>query len=156
MLVLQVPGLAPGASTNPFNADVGYICFVRSSGNNDLETKIAKEHNKRVRRPFIEQLRKRNSGYVPGTEVPHHLTSVGWIDGEWGQLLATTNEENLDESVTLKLVDCKGNPARTGTEQAADLTPIFKVLNKLQKNTTLKDKDSPFKRLLQTTTIGSI
>ena len=47
ILVLEVPGLAPGASANPFNSDVGYICFVRSLSNNQLKKKVAREHKKR-------------------------------------------------------------------------------------------------------------
>ncbi len=109
---------------------------------------MADWHNKNIRRPFIQQQHTICSGHVPGSEIPTYLQSVGWIDGEWGQYYAITDENSLDESASLKIIDCKGNPARTGTEQAADLSPVFRILNKMQKIRTMKDQTSALKQTI--------
>ncbi len=49
MLVLQVPGLAAGCSTNPYCKDVGYVCFIRQLENNKKEQEVAEWHNKYIR-----------------------------------------------------------------------------------------------------------
>ncbi len=156
MLIFKIPGLAPGASTNPYNKDYGYVCFVSQSGSNELEKLITEWHNENIRQPFIEQqqtcLLQR---YTPGSPVPDYLQSVGWIDREWGQYFSITNEKNLEKASLRKHLDCKGNQAQTGTEQAADLSRVFPAMNRLQKITTMNGSQNPLKSLLESEFTGN-
>ena len=61
------------------------------------------------------------------------------MDGDHAQLDCMTNQETLVQLKEMAIAACKQSAARSGTEQAADLSPIFKIQHKLQKSKTLSE-----------------
>ncbi len=52
--------------------------------------------------------------------IPDHLTAVSWCDGDLAQISNITCEESIELYKENKIIANKQNPARSGTEQAAD------------------------------------
>jgi hypothetical protein len=84
---------------------------------------------------FIENIRK-SVGYEPGTPVPEAFTVLSSQDGDAEQRRVLTDERRLEREGTLRIITNKHNPARTGTEQPADLTPVFRMLKQQVERTT--------------------
>jgi hypothetical protein len=85
---------------------------------------------------------------VPNTPIPDELSAVSWCDGDLAQVATIVEENALPIYVNEKICVNKQNAARSGTEQAADLTTTFKMLHKLQKKVSLQDvpgEDHPLK-----------
>ena len=66
-----------------------------------------------------------------GGDIPDSLKASCWMDGANGQLKDITTEANLLIDHQLKIDTMKHSAARTGVEQAADTSPIFKIMKKL-------------------------
>ena len=63
-----------------------------------------------------------------GTSIAYELTEVTLCDGDVSQLHSVTNKHGM--LTDQKVIANKQNAARTAVEQAADLTKVFKVINK--------------------------
>ena len=70
-------------------------------------------------------------------EVPYHLTSVGWNDGDIQQLKATFKKEIGDQCLQYKNIKCKQSAKRSGVEQMCDVCIIFLLLKQLERETTI-------------------
>ena len=92
-----------------------------------METKNFEYYRKEVFLPYIEKLREKYSNEKNSTSDK----VVSWIDGGPSQLSLIIDEEtqNLDE--VLNIVTCKHAAATTAVQQAADISPIFKIIRKL-------------------------
>ena len=66
-----------------------------------------------------------------GTPLPEDMKAVSWCDGDLAQIENIVSQESLDLYKENMVCANKQNPARSGTEQAADLTNTFKLMNKL-------------------------
>ena len=155
ILTIPVPGLTVGADQNIYNTKEGYIVFVRGNhckdnfenheneNDNEIENddeddgptyskeaRVAKLYRTLVYQPFIRDIRMTQYGWSGEGPVPDDLEAVSWMDGAYAQLQQITAEENLDEEKDLKISSCKHSAARTGSEQAANLFPGFKLLKK--------------------------
>jgi hypothetical protein len=53
---------------------------------------------------------------------------VVWCNGDFAQLDVTTDPETVAECIKKFIDACKQSAARTGSEQACDLSPFFKIL----------------------------
>ena len=95
-------------------------------------------YNDDVLLPFIRSIRQK-LGWKPDTPVPDYLKAASWFDGDIGQLQTMLFEarEALDNAE--KICRNKHAAAATGTQQPCDLSPVFKLLKYIQKNTTAKD-----------------
>eukprot|EP00957_Ditylum_brightwellii_P130902 9985552-Ditylum_brightwellii.AAC.1 len=60
------------------------------------------------------------------------MSAVSWRDGENAQIKAVVDEEAIIKFKCLRITSNKQHVARSGTEQAADLTTVFKIMHKLQ------------------------
>ena len=91
--------------------------------------------------PGVSKLRKDLHGFdhVMSNEVPDHLTSVSWCDGDIQQLSGIVREEVMKRCVDQKHIKNKQSVKRTGVEQMADVSVIFKDLKACEKSTTLID-----------------
>jgi hypothetical protein len=89
--------------------------------------------------PFVRQSRTWFDKWVPNTPIPDELSSVSWCDGDLAQIATIVEEDTMSIYSTEKICVNKQNAARSGTEQAADLTTTFKMLHKLQRKVSLAD-----------------
>ena len=135
MLVMKVKGLAIGANVKVECESVGYVVFLRKCDTNELDTRRFAYYRDEVYIPFIENIRK-SMGYEPGTPVPEAFTVVSSQDGDAEQRRVLTDERRLEREGMLRIITNKHNPARTGTEQPADLTPVFRMLKQQGGRTT--------------------
>ena len=105
---------------------------------NDLtlskESRVAKLYCLLVYHVFIDIICKHQCDYFGDNEnIPDNLRCVSWLDGANAQLKLLTSEQMLEIENKLKISICKHSAARTAVEQAADCSPIFKLLRKLVK-----------------------
>ena len=84
--------------------------------------------------PFISKIRQSQYLHKNTDVIPDNLQVISWIDGAHVQLKLLTEEESLKKEKALKITICKHSAARTGTEQAADCGPNFKLLKRLMKS----------------------
>jgi hypothetical protein len=124
-------GINPNSMGQP-----GYVCFIQNEGNKGTDKSKFELYRDKILLPFVERLRARNGDSV-GKDAP---TFVTWCDGDLAQLATTVDETTLARYEEVNIVANKQSAARSATEQAADLSPIFKILHDLQKGTTATDK----------------
>ena len=152
IVTVPVKGLFVGGDRNVFCEEEGFITFVRGNHEEDdvevnddsteeendktyrsKESRVARLHRELVYYPFIEKIRK--SRYdMQGDDVPDDLRVVSWSDGANAQIKHITNEETLKKDEDLKITNCKHSAARTAVEQAADATPVFKMVKSIVKS----------------------
>ena len=65
--------------------------------------------------------------------IPDNLQAISWMDGCYGQLHLTTQEDVLEFEKYLKITACKQSAARTAVEQAADIGAMFKIIRHMIK-----------------------
>ena len=65
-----------------------------------------------------------------------------WQDGDMAQVAVLTDLLTINKYNKAKIGALKQNAARTGTEQAADNTHCFCIMNKLQQINTLENVDA--------------
>ena len=97
-------------------------------------------YNVQVFLPFVAITRSEYDGWQEGTPIPDNLQGISWKDGDYTQYTQITidsTEEYLQlYSENLMCVNTQ-NAARSGTEQAADLTKTFKIMPLLRKSMSL-------------------
>ena len=98
-------------------------------------------YNDDVLVPFIESIREK-LGWTKGQPVPDYLRCCSWFDGDIGQLQTMLFEAREAMDDFLNIVRNKHSAAATGTQQPCDLSPVFRLLKLMQKNTTATDKTS--------------
>ena len=92
--------------------------------------------------PFVQALCADVDGWQKGDCVEDDLRVVSWADGDLAQAATTVEEENLEVHKDLKILANKQSAARSATEQAADLSLVFKSCHSLQKSVTLENVDA--------------
>jgi len=100
---------------------------------------------------FITQNRKEFRGWKKGDHIPVDLMAVSWSDGDLSQIENIVNNESLELYRDKMITACKQNPQRTGTEESADLTKTFPIMQYLQQTITLQDgpiERHPMKRAI--------
>lgn len=121
---MSVPGLNPNASTDAGASVAGFIVFCRSG---NTESSNFDHYRRAVFHPTIEQTR-RLLGMEAGGPIPQHLKVSSFVDGAGPQLGALVSESLQSLEHELKIDTFKHNPARSATEQAADLCRVFRSL----------------------------
>ena len=107
----------------------GWLVLMRGgSENNDAPDKQRyKYYRDNVLLPFISQSRKEFDGFddESGISIPTNLTAVSWCDGDLAQIASVIEDVTLfhDKKVTAN----KQSAARSGVEQAADLSKCLKL-----------------------------
>ena len=141
--ILSIPGLCAGGNTDPRNAAMGYVAFIRTE-KGEVSGKTSEQRNfewyrENVLLPFIKNVRSRLYQHDDNTFIPDELSAVCWCDGANTQLLAITNEKQQIEDALNKIITCKHSAARTSVEQACDCCPIFRTIKSISKNITRED-----------------
>jgi hypothetical protein len=135
-LVLPIKGLAVGSATDVFNQQLGYVCFIRRTGESSADLRRYKHYRNAILLPFIKELCLAHDYHEPGNEVPEELTAVSYCDGDLPQIAAIVDELKQETENLLRVINNKQNAARSTTEQAADLSKVFKFLKFLCNVTT--------------------
>ena len=141
--ILSIPGLCAGGNSDPRNAVMGYVAFVRTE-KGEISGKTSEQRNfewyrENVLLPFIKNVRCRLYQHDIDSPIPDELSAVCWCDGANTQLAAITNEDQQKEDASNKIITCKHSAARTSVEQACDCCPIFRSLKKISKSITRED-----------------
>jgi hypothetical protein len=125
MHVLEIPGLTIGSDIEPSNDLLDYVIFIRKTGANSLDKRLHKHYRENVLLPFVETVHQKHDHFVPGTNVPERLTGVSYCEGDYAQMAVVTDEATMENNKALRIVLNKQSAARSGTEQAADLSKLF-------------------------------
>jgi hypothetical protein len=136
MFAIKIPGLAVGSDVDPSNNLPGYVVFLRKTGDNSLDRRRHQHYRESVFLPFVEKVRNQWDNHVPGTEVPEHLTAVSYCDSDLAQMAVVTDGAQMKINEEVRIVLNKQSAARSGTEQAADLCALFRLLKAHGKITT--------------------
>ena len=78
-------------------------------------------------------------GWNEGDTIPLDLMAVSWSDGDIAQIRNIVTPESLEVYRNNMITANKQNPQRTGTEQPADLTKCFPLLEYLQRGNSLEN-----------------
>ena len=78
-------------------------------------------------------------GWKEGDSIPLELMAVSWSDGDIAQIQNIVTPESLEVYRNNMITANKQNPQRTGTEQPADLTKCFPLLEYLQRIVPLEN-----------------
>ena len=147
---LEIEGLCVGGGGVTLgNKQKGYVIFMR--GEKGMDKKRYEMYRDNIFLPFVSQSRKEFDGWMEGTAIPKYLKAVSWCDGDLAQVENIVSQSSLRSYKDHNICACKQNAARSGTEQAADLTKAFKLMHSLQKNVTVSDLASythPMKKII--------
>ena len=88
--------------------------------------------------PWIRELRKK-LGWVEGQPVLKNLKAESWCDGNIPQLQTMLFESREAEDEKERICRNKHSAAATGTQQPADLSPIFRIFKKVASTFTVKE-----------------
>ena len=110
-----------------------------------------KYYQEKILIPGINLQRKKHCDFdiAAGTSIPDKATAVAWCDGDLSQVYAVTQSAEL--FTENKIIANKQNAARSGVEQPADLTSVFRIIKKIQPTHTVRDipvDRCPMKRLI--------
>lgn len=132
ILRVSIPGLAPGASVDPRNKLDGYLYLKRAGttpeGEESVHVRLAKKMTEDVVYRFIAANREKHLGLKAEDAVPAHAAVVISNDGHDEVVKATSSEAVLTAEEDKQIRRYKHSASRTGAEQAADLSPVFKYV----------------------------
>ena len=122
---------------DPDHEGKGYIMFISDSCDGPYDGKVAASiwMFENVEVPFVNAVRKKKWGHRPGDPVPDHMAAELQLDGCNEQITMCKHPKVQQLCKDHKIVLRKGNPSRTGCEQATDLA----VGNKQTKQCTKID-----------------
>jgi hypothetical protein len=134
ILVLEIPGLAVGATIDPRNKETGYFALVRKGKNGEnVDEKVQDWYLRHVYFPFLATILREEDGVEEGQDVPVRCASAGWRDGDWPQIKALISTPIIALAEQFKHAVNKHAAASSLVQQPADLSPAFKILHQLAK-----------------------
>ena len=153
VLALKIEGLCVGGGgISVGNKQNGWLVFVRNDNDNEkLRYKIYRD---KVLLPFVNQSRIEFDKWDESSGIiPDELQAVSWCDSDLSQVANIVDPDSIILYEKYKICSNKQNAARSGTEQAADLTKTFKIMQKQCKEVTLNNVPSerhPMKKSIKT------
>lgn len=141
MCVMKVEGLSLNGTVCPNSTDYGYIILMLKHSKS--EEARHSFYDEIVLQEFIKAnlLRQRSILGLPLDYPRNEDDSVAtWRDGDISQLNALIKSGRLEDSSKEFVQYMKQSASRSKDEQAADKSPIFKIIHKLNKTFTSKDK----------------
>ena len=146
---MKIEGLCVGGGgINVGSKQCGTLLFMKGKGCDRARYEIYKEE---VFLPFVKNTRIEYGCWIEGSPIAEDLKSVSWSDGDAKQVETIVSESSIDIYKENMIVANKQNAARSGTEQAADLTKTFKIMNLLQNKVTVSNISCdrhPMKRII--------
>jgi hypothetical protein len=92
-IVMKLEGLGPGASTNPYDRSVGYLCLMRSDGTAEPDTKRFAFLRDVVLTDFLRQTREVHDNRPAGSALTEDEdATIEWMDGDLPQLKKTVTD----------------------------------------------------------------
>ena len=129
---VKIPGLCIGGGGVSINSSEqsGHLFLMRNT--EGAEKARFKYYQEKILIPGINLQRKKycDFDFAAGTSIPDKATAVAWSDGDLSQVYAVTQSAEL--FTENKIIANKHNAARSGVEQPADLTPVFRIIKKIQ------------------------
>ncbi|CAB9518460.1 hypothetical protein SEMRO_936_G222121.1 [Seminavis robusta] len=139
ILVLSIAGLCVGGGgVTVGRENSGFVVFVRNDGDKETDKVRYRHFIDDCLLPWIDEIRV-EEGWKRGTPIPDDLTAVAWCDGDIAQLATIADESTLSKYRDRKVHPYKQSAARSAAEQAADLSPKFKLEKAVGKATTSKN-----------------
>ena len=137
-ITVSIEGLCVGGGgVTVGNKQKGWLVFMR--GETGMDKERYKTYRDKVFIPFVNASRNEFNGWEDGDPITSDLQAISWCDGDLAQIENIVNEESLDIYKKNKIMANKQNPARTGSEQAADLTKTFPIMQSLQQTYTCQN-----------------
>ena len=135
--VMKVEGLSMNGSVCPNSSDYGYIVFLlRNTAAEESRHLFYDEH---VLQDFINaNLRRKRSILGLPLDYPKNEddTIATWRDGDISQINALIKSGRMEHSSNEFIQYMKQSASRSKDEQAADRSPIFKILHNLNRTFT--------------------
>ena len=148
---VEIPGLCIGGGGVSVDSSeqCGHLFLMRNT--EGAEKARFKYYQEKILIPGINLQRKKYCDFdiASGTSIPDKATAVAWSDGDLSQVYAVTQSAEL--FTENKIIANKQNAARSGVEQPADLTPVFRIIKKIQPTHTVRDipvDRCPMKRII--------
>jgi hypothetical protein len=149
MFVKKIPGLTPTGVLLPTSDDYGYIVFQRS--NCCADESRHRYYNEEVLKTFVNCNinAKRLLRHIP-MDAPRTIneTVCSWRDGDVPQINSLVKSGELLSSEKTNIRYLKQSASRSKGEQAADMSPIFKIIHNLNKKFTSQDKPTNHLQLI--------
>ena len=148
---IEIPGLCIGGGGVSVDSSeqCGHLFLMRNT--EGAEKARFKYYHEKILIHGINLQRKKfcNFDIAAGSSIPDKATAVAWCDGDLSQIDAI--KRSVEMYAENKIIANKQNAARSGVEQPADLTPVFKIIKKIQHTHTVRDLPvdrCPMKRLI--------
>ena len=125
-IVLKIKGLGALPSCNPFNEEHGYIFLSRKE--KGMDKKKYSIFKKLVIDELIDISREKFDGIKPNENLTESSSkSCIWKDGALSHVAVDTLPDLIDYYSKRKIIVCKHNNARTGSEQSCDLSKNYLI-----------------------------
>ena len=115
-----------GGGVTVGNKECGTLLFMREDSGADR--KRYQIYRDKVLLPLHKDLRTQFGNWIAGTPIPEEQKVVSWCDGDLAQIDNIVSEDSLILYQENLICACKQNAARSGTEQWADLTKVFPMM----------------------------
>ena len=120
-------------------------------GDTDGDKRRCKIYRNDVLVPFVNSTRSLFDDWSEGSAILDSQRAICWCDGDIQQISTIVADDSPALLAENKICANKQNAARTGTEQAADLTKTFKIMQSVQGTITTTDVPCelhPLKRII--------
>ena len=150
IVVLRLPAMVQNAHKNPHlrqptaaalvaGQPQGTIIFSRKTPENggvgkSSAGKVARHHKELVANPFIAAIVDGN-GHIPGADHEPKHTVVLHRDGCGPALLEDMRPDSVLHDAKHRILQIKGDPAATATQQASDVADLHRTEKKAEKST---------------------
>ena len=149
-IVLEIEGLSSTVGcANVGGSNKGMLVLMR--GDTDGDKRRCKIYRNDVLVPFVNSTRSLFDDWSEGSAILDSQRAICWCDGDIQQISTIVADDSPALLAENKICANKQNAARTGTEQAADLTKTFKVMQSVQGTVTTTDVPCelhPLKRII--------
>jgi hypothetical protein len=140
--IVKIPGLCIERNRDVTCNKPGYVVLLRNDVSEEsVHLRNHEFYQKEVYRSTVKNIRKDIHNFEMDniTEIPDELLCVGWSDGDINHLKSLVKEDTREQCLQGKNIKCKQSAKRTGVEQPADVSVIFKLLKQTERTTTLDD-----------------
>lgn len=147
----KIKGLGTLPSFNPFNEEHEYIFLSRKE--KEMDEKIDSIFSKLVIDELINVSKEKYDGVKPNETLPESASkSCLWKDGALSYVYVDALPESIDHYSKKKIIFCKHNNGRTGSDQSFDLSKTFPKKQQKNKEMVFKyEADDIFTKVVQTT-----
>ncbi len=135
----EIPGLCIGGGgvNVDQNEQCGHLFLMRNTEGAEKARFKYYQEKILIHRINLQWKRYCNFDIATGTSIPDKATAVAWCNGDPSQIDAI--KRSVELYAENKIIANKQNAACSGAEQLANLTPVFKIIKKIQHTHTVRD-----------------